>query len=1363
MVVVIPGALEDKKNLSEEEYYQKWNQTKAGNVYGFPMEVRSEKEIKKDVSKGFWGTAWADISSSAVFSLGRILVASEGEKDPNFKITEENVRGYEEYLNLLLYANNEKELSNYKAIVDDIRLKKRIVSEANGFWGISGKLASMFADPTVFAGGVVGSAGVAGIKTLGLATKGFAWANKAKNFAGKYIADVFGKDFAYTAGGSMLRTVGNYAATGAATGTAVVGIESLVGDIDKEDILKTITMFSIMSGGVGLFVGANKSKAMSLQRKKAIKLSDAVAKNNPNKIVLTDAEWKKAIDNPEFANTKIKSALGLEYLQTAPDVRGNLSPSNTTRSIMNALVDNPFSLINETTGEIVTVNPSIESIASSLVAENLYKLQTNINDGYTKYIKEKYGETNLAKLKTFKDLHIWAGGKDYEEFLEELSKESFNPGSSSSSAIRELANKNYNEIIKPLADYGMKHDLWGYKKTKDFELNQKKAELNKQNITLNKQKKAKEKELSLLEKPEPQVAAKDTVNEDVLSPKTSKAVEGFFDELDKSAKLLSDLKIKAQKTIKKIEKNNLKNIDEDLKVLDRDSNDHVFNEIRFIKEHTQKEELQLFLYNALKSNNDLREFIESVTLDGIPYYKPRPANTRFSFRYMPEEHGSDIKRFYKNTNVYLGSQGKEYIDKNVVLEGLRNAVKEIEEEEKLLVKRIELFKKTPQKATVKKLTQQGVAKPSQDFELKTKEIEAINKEIEKNNKELEETNKAIEENDKKVYTQEDFERLPEGERYFPRRFDAYKVSRDRVGAIDAIREGFWSVSKFRDLRNTSKKLDKKQKKALEKETKKINEAAEGAVSKILHEEDKGYVSNPRKTRGSEHQRNLNFSTEYVKEFLIQDPMNALRDYVRTVITDTELIKRFGTLDRNVLAKNIELSYEDLIKASVSENQRKALIRKREQDLEDLACVWCRVRGVKEYSAEDLTEWGRAFNHAANIANNLNVARLIGGTVISATTDLAQACMTVGFKNFFGGLKKWFNKDFREAFRGEEDIWIRAIDHFKNTRQLGFYNQMIDSGVLAATDNFTGKLADLGVKMSLITKWDELNKFVVGYVAQERILKIGEKLSKKIKLPVKDLEWLTTTGISEENAVKMFDQFSKYGRVTEGGILESSVGFWDDFKLKNMFRGSVKKLQNQAILTPTAGSVPRFFDEKGLKTVLQFKRFTFSAYSKCMIPTLQKRDLEAFTGLTMMMSIGVMKAYLRALKGGYAISMADAVKTSLKEAEVGSYFGDAYGLLSNFAGLNEKKNQTSQQFMRDMLGTGYGLVETAFSGVPGLAKIITGLGGEMNYGQIHNARKLIPLQNNILLSKLFDRFEESIIERRGTKRAKRILENKKEKR
>ena len=1126
MVVVIPGAVEDQNNLSEEEYYRKWNQTKTGQVYGYPMEVRSEKLIKKDVSKGFWGTLWADFISSPVVSLGRVLLASEGERDPNFKITEENVRGYEDYLGTLLYAKNEQELAKYKTIVDDIRLKKQIVSESNGFWGTTGKIAGMFSDPTFFAGGLIGGAG---IKTVGAITKGFSWFNRAKGFAGRVVADKFGKDFAYSAGGMMLRGVGAGALSGAATGASVAGIDALIENIDYTDALKQIAGLSIFGGGIGLFVGAGKGRTLSLQRKRAGKLVDAIATENPNKLVLSDTEWKNAINNPELINSKIKDAFGLEQLQTAPDVRANLSPSNVTRSIFNTLADVPFVIVNEKSGEAITIVPSVEAVASSRSAEYLYNLQKSTNLYYSRYLKEKYGETSISKLKAFKDLHVWAGGKDYETFLEELSREGHNPGSSSSAVIREFAQKNYEEIIKPLADYGMEYDLWDYKASDLFE------------------------------------------------------------------------------------------IDQQIKAI-----------------------------------------------------------------------------------------GKVELSKKDLLAG---------------------------KAT---------------------------EEIEKNKAQIEELKAKRSQIEKKKYTQKDFPNLPEGERYFPRRYDPAKISRNRIEAIKDIKEGLWRVSKYRQLRFVKgKSLTKEIQNTIQKEDEKLQGIAEEVVSKILHEEDKRFVSSPRKTRGSELHRGLNFSTEYVKDYLIQDPLNALRDYVRNVITDTELIKRFGTLDVNVLAKNIELSYEPLLEKAVSETQRKALIKRRNNDVDDLRCVWCRVRGITNYTAEDLTELGRSFNHASNIVNNLNVARLIGGTVISATSDLAQACMTVGFKNFFGGLKKWFNKDFREAFMGEEDVWIRAIDHFKNTRQLGFYNQMIDDGVLSAVDNFSGKLADLSVKMSMINKWDQVNKFVVGYVTQERILKIGEKLSKKSKLSLTDSDWLTTTGITQDNAIKMFEQFQKHGRITDGGIWESSVGYWDNKKLQDIFRGAVKKLQNQAVLTPGAGSVPTFFDTKGLKTVLQFKRFTFTAYSKCMLPTLQKKDMEAFSGIAMMLSIGIMKAYLRSLKSGYAISMSDAIHTSLKEAEVGAYLGDAYGLASNFLGLNEKKNRAGHQFMRDMFGTGFDFIETAYEGVPGLTKLATGLGGEMNYSQIHNARKLIPLQNNIFLSKIFDKVEESAIERRGTKRAKNILAKKKE--
>lgn len=1430
MVVVIPGALEDSKNISEKEYYKKWGQSKTDHVYGDPISFTAEKEPTKDISQGFWGTLFSSVSSSSIVSFIRYQLALGGPRDTSFSINEENIRGYEDHIGFLLQANSETELNNIKKTIDEVRLNQQVVASANGFLGTSGGIIGGFIDPTVLlSGGIAG----AGIKTIAATAKGINWAKKASVFAKNVIEDKFGKDFAASAGGVMLKSFGSGVLGGATTGAIDVGIESLVEDVDSEDALSKIAWFSIFGGGLGLLVGANKGTQMSLQRKRADKLVNAINTKNPNKIVLTDAEFQKAVNNPDFINAKIKSALGMENLQTSPDIRGNLSPSNVVKSVMNTLVDNPFVLINESSGKIIVVSPSVESVASSMVAESLFKLQKNINNYYSKWLQEKYGNALIAKLKSFKDLKVWAGGKDYEAFLQELSNESFTPGSTSSSVIRELANKNYNEIIKPLADYGMKHDLWGYKKTKDFELNQKKTELEKgiksndreiariisqrkisvpigkvnglmknQDVTIE----AVEKHLKGLEKSlgqnQKRQALLESINEKIspdikdskalrkltqqlknarssFEKETKENIKQYFSEkikadtkfetleeaIDAEEKVVADLieniNLKSDVAIKPSELKELGKINEKIRVVENK-----------IKSSSRKQPRQEKLLKTLKMHKSFLEFLSKNSKGTTPAEWKKLGKEQKVLKDLIKERDSVFKNREK---LFKKGEKKQTTIEDKLIDALEKLIPEIDKLKNNPNAKLTEGQLRELKGKVKEQLK-NLAKEERtlikDKELKSKaiedaraerseEVDKLSADTEAKAKEIEETDKAIEENNKKVYTQEDFERLPEGERYFPRRFDTIKVGINEKGAINAIKKGFWSESKYRDLKNIpEKELTAEQKKVLLEEDNRLSEAAQDVVNKILHREDKGVVKNTRKTRGPERPRNLTFSTKYIEDYMIQDPMNALRDYIRTVITDTELLKRFGTLNLNEITNAIENDYEGLIKNSVSEKQKKTLNTRKEKDLEDIRCVWCRVRGIKEYSAEDLTEWGRAFNHGANIINNLNVARLIGGTVISATSDLAQACMTVGFKNFFKGVSKWFNKDFREAFRGEEDTWLRAIDHFKNTRQLGFYNQMIDSGVLAAVDNFSGKLADLSVKMSMITKWDELNKFIIGYVAQERVLKIGEKLIKKSKLSIKDSEWLTTTGITEENATKMFEQFKKYGRITDGGIWESSVGYWDNNKLKDIFRGAVKKIQNQAILTPTAGSVPRGFDVSFLKPILQFKRFTFSAYSKCMIPTLQKRDLNAFAGITMMMSIGIMKAYLRALKSGYAISMTDAVKTSLKEAEVGSYFGDAYGLLSNFVGLNDKKNQTSQQFMRDMFGTGYDFITTFHDGSLGLSKLITGLGGEMSYGQIHNIRKMLPLQNNIFLSKLFDAFEASEIDKRGTKRAKKIFSEKK---
>lgn len=1427
-MITVPGALEDKNNLSDEEFQSKWGRTKLGYVSGNPMEVRAEQPTK-EVPDGFWATYFASIASSPVMFWLQTKFADIGKApDPNFKLTLENTKGYEDYLGLFNQATSEEDLDTLKALVDRRRLHEQIVAESGGFFGTSGWLAGMATDPTFFA-----SSPIVGIGLK--AAKGVSWYNKARGLAGKFLADKFGKDFAASAGGMMLKGGLTGAGVGAATGAVFSGFEALTKDTDSKEVISRMLGFSLLGAVPGFVVGAGKSQLALMQNKRLNKLVDEIAKDNPTKIVLTTENFQKALNDEKFLNAQVKSALGMEHLGASPDIRGNMSQSNVMRSITNILVDNPIQLVDEKTGQMITVSASVESVALSRSAEMLFNLQKVIDDGYSNWLKNKYGDSLITKAKAWKDLKVWANGNSYKEFMAEVGKELHNPGSSTNEFVKSFSDKIYNDFIKPLSDYGMKHDLWNYKKTKAYELNEKKVGIEKeiknrtrriesiisqrkinvpigkvngsmksQDVTIGAVEKhlkgldksivKKQKERDVLEKINKEISpnikdskkfrklTSDLKNVRSSFEKETKAnIREYFSEKIKAdtkfesleeaikaeekvvADLIESTNLKSDVAIKPSELKELGKVEERIRVLEKK-----------IKSSSRKQPRQEKLLKTLRMHKSFLEFLGKKSKGTTPADWKKLGKEQKILKDLIKERDAvvekDKKLFEKGSKKQSELEDKfvEALEKLIpeidklkanpnakLTEGqlrelkgkVKEQIKKINEEEKALVKDKELKSKAVEDARAER----------------SDEIEKLKSEIEAQTKELEETNKAIEDNDKKVYTHEDFRDLPEGERYFPRVFDAIKVAKDRAGCTKAIENGLWSVSDFKELR-TKKKLSASEQKAIDKEAARIKEEAKRVVEKILHENDKGYVLNPRKTRSFEHERTLNFSTEYIKDYIIDDPMNSLRELIRTVYTDTELLKRVGTLNVNELLERVDEDFDKLIEAAESEQQRKAFVNQKKKAAEDLTCLWCRVRGVKQYAAEDLNYWGRAFNHAANIINNLNVARLIGGTVISATSDLAQACMTVGFKNFFKGLGKWFNKDFRATFMGEEGVWLRAIDFFKSTRQLGFYDQLMDKGFLAAVDNFSGRLADLGVKASFIEKWDEMNKFVVGYVTQERILKIGENVAKGGKLAVKDLEWLNSTGITKENAVKMFDQFKKHGRITESGIWESSVGFWDDEKLQDLFRGGVKKLQNQAILTPTAGSVPIIFDRHGLKTVLQFKRFTFNAYSKCLLPTLQKRDFEAFAGITMMMSLGVMKAYLRALKNGTTITMLDAVKSSLKEAEVGAFFGDAYGLGSIMLGMNEDQNQASRKFMRDAFGTGYDFADTYLDAVPGLFKLITGLGGDLSASQIHKIRKALPLQNNIWLAWVFNKFEEKAIESRGTEKAKdnllkkRLIEN-----
>ncbi|MBO5853182.1 MAG: hypothetical protein J6Q61_02800 [Bacteroidales bacterium] len=1424
MPFVDTGADQDKINLSDEEFYRKYGYNKEGFSYGFPIkDLAPEKaEVKPDY--GWWDVFKSDFMSNPLVVYGQLYFATHGgEVDPNFRLTEENTRGFENDIGALAMAHNEFELNFAKEILKEKYRNQQVIEDSNGLSWFTGKAAGLVFDPAFFGASKAVSA-VGGI------AKGFSTYKKVKGFAGKYVADVFGKDFAKTAGGTMLYRAGMGAVSGAAIGGAYSGIESLSEDIKTSDVLRNMATFSVLSSVFGGIIGAKEARGASLRRQKADKLIDEISKKQPTEIIVTSEEFEKFRKDPKLAEAKIKNAWGFENFSADPSMAGALSPSQTMRAGMSFLSDVPIKIVDGKTGELMTFTPSVESTVAPIVGQYLRKLLENVDEYYSKWIAEKGGNEFLAKL----NLKLWKGGNKYGEFCQEWLNACYNPSSSSSAIINELVRKTSEEIIKPISDLGQKADVFGYQRAKDFELNQKKTELEKgiksndreiariisqrkisvpigkvnglmknQDVTIG----AVEKHLKGLEKSLGQNQKRQALLESInkkISPdiKDSKAlrkltqqlkdarasfeketkenIKQYFSEkikadtkfetleeaIDAEEKVVADLiesiNLKSDVAIKPSELKELGKIDEKIRVVEKK-----------IKSSSRKQPRQEKLLKTLKMHKSFLEFLSKKSKGTTPAEWKKLGKKQKILEDLIKERDSV---FENREKLFEKGEKKQATIEDKLIDALEKLIPEIDKlksnpNAKLTEGQLRELKGKVNEQ-LKNLTKEERAL-IKDKELKTKaiedaraerseEVDKLTADTEAKAKEIEETDKAIEENNKKVYTHEDFRKLLD-EYYFPRMYDTMKIAAHRDEAVADIKEGMWSISELRDLRNTpEEKLSTQEKKALQKEDERLQQAAEDAVSHILHDEDKAFAPNPRKTRSFEHERSLKFSTEYVKKWIVQDPEKILANFIRTVPVDSKLLERFGTLNINDIIKLIKEDYKKLIENAVSEKQKDALAVQCEKDIDNFRCVWCRVRGINEYSSYDLTRHGIAFNHLANIVSNLTVARLIGGTVISATSDVAQAMMTLGFKRFWKGYTAPFRKDFWKAFSGSEGVWLRAFDHFERTRSLGFYNQMVGEGFLAAIDNFTGRLANLGVKMSCINKWDEFNKFIVGYVTQEGILKAGEKLAKGGKLVSKDLEFLSATGVTEENAVKMFEQFKKYGRVSEGGAWESGVGLWDNSKLQDIFRGGVRKIQNQAILTPTAGSVPLIFDRLGNtgKMILQFRRFSYSTYSKVLMPMLQKKDLEAFSGLTMLVSIGVMKAYLRALKGGFQITMSDAIKQSLSEADCVAYMGDAYGFGSAMLGFNDEDSKGNREALRKAFGTGYDFVNTYFTGIPGLSKLITGLGGDLNYSQIHAIRKMLPLQNNILIYPLFDKFEEVTIEKRGSKRAKGILRKKK---
>lgn len=592
----------------------------------------------------------------------------------------------------------------------------------------------------------------------------------------------------------------------------------------------------------------------------------------------------------------------------------------------------------------------------------------------------------------------------------------------------------------------------------------------------------------------------------------------------------------------------------------------------------------------------------------------------------------------------------------------------------------------------------------------------------------------------KNFTYEDFGDIGD-ESYLMRAFDKNKIIADLSGFKKALREGMISTLRQKDLLYKDSLTD------IEKIiVNRLNEKLDASVQAIVDDIQMNFqgrlTSRNYSIRGSEHERVLNFATEYVKDYVVNHYADATYRFIQTIIPDSAMMRAFGTIDVNELLKASAKDYSELIKKAGNNNKEISRLKANQAtDRDDIEAMFNRVRGTNILDSWSFTSAGRVINNAIAVVKNLNVARLLGGTTMAGANDLGQATMVLGFKKFYGNALKVFKDLIKGKTTGSSMLADEAIFNattlWRQTRQANFGEIVGGQGFLSYAARWTRGLANSTTFLSGIQAWDESMKFLAGYIASENILKTGEKLFSVKILTQEESLFLKATGITDVQAKKIYAQFKKHGEVKEG-LYAPGTANWTDRDIKELFGAAIMKIQNQAILTPGAGTVPVSLDHPFFRLFNQFKRFTWSAYEKCMIPGLQKKDFSVFAGAVIMMNIGVLRSLIRMNVGGYELEDHQIIEQALKECDFMSYYGDVYGLASSLVGFNNNQNALNEDFMRSIQGTvlSFGADLTKAAG-----GVLSGLFGEgASDSQIHAMRKLLPSQNNPAFAYFFNKSE-----------------------
>ena len=477
-------------------------------------------------------------------------------------------------------------------------------------------------------------------------------------------------------------------------------------------------------------------------------------------------------------------------------------------------------------------------------------------------------------------------------------------------------------------------------------------------------------------------------------------------------------------------------------------------------------------------------------------------------------------------------------------------------------------------------------------------------------------------------------------------------------------------------------------------------------------------------RGPLRNRVFQIDDEIIEEFLENDIETLGARYLQNVAGDIELVRKFGDVNMDDQLKDINTWYaKKKNDKSLTPKQQDKLEKKRKSDVEDIAGMRDRIRGVYGFSADNI--WTRM----ARSSRDLNYLRLLGGVTVSSLPDVSRVFMAEGFaKTFKSGLAPLIKntKTFKVAASELKryGVGTDAIMSGKSEiiADVGDYAQggtAIERGLRSASSKFG--------KINFLDHWTAGMKQLHAVTMQTSIFD-------GLKKGVYDKR-LARLGIDEQSAKDMYEQVVRHGK-NEDGIWLTNAKNWDRPDLERMWGAAVRKESDRVILIP-GQEKPLFMSTEMGKTVGQFRSFILSATQRVFIAALQNQDHNAVGGLASLVGMGMFTYYVKQKIAGRDVSddpavwVTEGIDRSGAIGVIGEITNTIEKISGNSLGLRPllgidapASKQVSRTVSESLLGPTFGsLLSTTVAATNAITSE-----GEMTEADIRTLRRLIPLQN-----------------------------------